>query len=860
MKTVAVIAATGAAWLLALAPARTLAQDGRDRAGTLRAADLAGSASRAIVRTVLIDTRLRANAASADFRLASIVMGLAQELAPNDEELVRWQISLADAGEDTAALDRHLTRLLELSPRDTVAQYRLISSRIRAVQKIQERLEKYERVLGPGGAALDPSIRSRLALEAAALCRERGDDAGFVAKLKLATGLDATNKEAALAALTYFAEKTKDQMGRLELLANVLYADPADPNVHLEMAREFYAGGDFESAQRFQDNALSVYTRAGVDRATPGLLEELTIDWPVDGAAQVVTRLNKALDIRRSEARRIIAQLKAEGQSTAAVPAPEDIRLDPSLDRIRILAARTAGDKETADNAFADLRKRYDEAFVQLKSNAGAEGLDFDPVSASRSLHLELGLLLFWANQATDMAAQELEAALAEPGTDPSDPDVLEVKGWSLARTDRAAEAISILTPLADERPVACLGLGAAYEQLGQKDEAVAEYARVLRQYPMTIEACWALGRVRELTGAPTPDPAQTKKLRAFAAGVPSLVDDMSREPRKAMSLDAELEAASALPTEPALLRVTLTNTTTVPLGVGPGRTIDSRVLVNPALEVRIETLRAGVLPEVLDLERRIRLMPRESLQVTFWPDPGLTGWIVENHCDQTVRVLWRLLQGFVRGPEGGIDAGPTSLSVSTRSQVRSPLPEAFLSPAELGARLGGASDAELAALVLAARSRLLAIAPAENLNEKKAEPVSDLSAPPPLSQDRPALKDEDQALIAQGAAQRYRNSGPTARMLLLAALPHAGQVPAMKALDDVARAETDPAVACLVLMTRVSDPKDEMLERGAGSGDPRLIAAATLMRERLEAGNPCYAKLGPGLQGLIGRARENGR
>lgn len=828
------------------------------QAAPTRAVDLKVFAARSLLRTALIDLRLRPDPDARDHRLASILVEVAQDLNPGDEDLARWGVSLAGGTEDPDALDRQLRRLLELSPRDTFAQYRLISGRLRRIQAIGERLAKYDRVTGPDGAALDPAIRSRLAFEAATLCREGGDEAGYVARLKNATQLDPTNKGAASAAVLYFADKTTDQMGRLELVANLLYSDPTDPDIHMEMAREFYSGGAFESAKRFQDNALAVYKRARFDRGTAGLLEELAVDWPIDGPGKVVERLNTALAVRRADAERIIRQLKADLQNVANIPQPEDIRLDPSLDRIRLLAARTVGDTQTTDSATADLRKRYDEVFLQLKDDSGAAQTGIpDRAAAVRSLRLELATLLAWADQVPEMVAGDIEMARAEEGADPKNPALLEARGWSMARTDQAAQAVEILAPLADDRPVSRLGLGAAYEKLGRNSDAIAQYARVLRERPMTTEACWAIGRLAALTGAQSGDTPLAGRMKAFADTLPTLIDDITNDPAKLMSLIAELSVSSAAPTEAVSLKVTLSNLTTMPLGVGSGRTMDSRVLVNPALEVTLATLRNGVMPEILDLERRLRLMPRESLVVTYRPDAGLTGWLAETNCDQTIRIRWRLLQGFYEASDGSIEAGPRCVTASTLSQVRSPLAEASLTPAELGARLADAPDAQLPALVLAARSRLLAQLPAPAPVPAPTTGGDGLSARP--VPDRPLLEDTDRARIAEGAAKRFQNSDALARLILLTGLPHAGQVPPMKVLDDLARTETDPATLCLVLITRLRNPQDDLLEKCTGSTDPRIAETATLMAARLASGAPCYSELGPGLAGLVEPAGEDG-
>src|SRR5262245_39862630 len=146
-------------------------------------------------RLALLDLRAVESPSAGDFAITEAILAIAQELAPGDTQIVRRRIEAAwNAGDNDALLDA-TRRIVELDPDDTVAQLRLITAKIGQVQVAQERLRLYEAFLGPKGEALDPSIRSRLALDAALLQRERGDEPGFVEKLKLAARLDSTNKD-----------------------------------------------------------------------------------------------------------------------------------------------------------------------------------------------------------------------------------------------------------------------------------------------------------------------------------------------------------------------------------------------------------------------------------------------------------------------------------------------------------------------------------------------------------------------------------------------------------------------------------------------------------------------------------------
>src|SRR5690606_22072900 len=113
------------------------------------------------------------------------------------------------AGDEAKVIE--VTReIIRLDPSDTVAQLRLISDRISRYQSVEERQTAFDRLLGESGGAIDPSVRSRLALDDALLARELGDEQRFVERLSMATQLDSSNKPAAVLAATYALERLTD--------------------------------------------------------------------------------------------------------------------------------------------------------------------------------------------------------------------------------------------------------------------------------------------------------------------------------------------------------------------------------------------------------------------------------------------------------------------------------------------------------------------------------------------------------------------------------------------------------------------------------------------------------------------------
>ena len=72
-------------------------------------------------------------------------------------------------------------------------------------------------------------MRSRLALDAALLERERGDSAAFARRLRQSATLDESNKEAASLVAQYYAPQLTDPLGELNLQIKLLFPKKPKP-------------------------------------------------------------------------------------------------------------------------------------------------------------------------------------------------------------------------------------------------------------------------------------------------------------------------------------------------------------------------------------------------------------------------------------------------------------------------------------------------------------------------------------------------------------------------------------------------------------------------------------------------------
>ncbi|MDP1660630.1 MAG: hypothetical protein Q8L55_01835, partial [Phycisphaerales bacterium] len=262
-------------------------------------------AAQQLARAALMDFRAlpKQDAGPADARYMATLLRDAVSLDESNAFILRFAIdAAAQAGDQQAVLA--LTRaLVGIEPDDTSTQLQLIRARVGLAQNAEERLALLENFLGPRGEQIDPSVRSRLAVDAALLQKETGDARGFVESLTAATTLDGSNTGAAALALDFYSSRVKDAQGRFELLANTLLASPLDAGMHGTLARELAIAGATDQAIRFYDNAFAlrrrqVGPRSSVENEADARqrVDYLVQVWRSRGPEAVVKQLSDAVD------------------------------------------------------------------------------------------------------------------------------------------------------------------------------------------------------------------------------------------------------------------------------------------------------------------------------------------------------------------------------------------------------------------------------------------------------------------------------------------------------------------------------------------------------------------------------------
>lgn len=808
-------AAAGAAW----GTGETAAETSR------RAAD-------AVWRAAVLDLRLRQEPLERDYRLAGRMLDAAQAWAPDDVSLARERVEAWYQAGDLERTVAACRDVLRADPADTVTQLRLITSEISRRQTAEERLAMYERFLGPGGQSLDPAVRSRLALDAALMLRERGDVPGFVDRLSMATSLDPTNKEAAALAYTFYASQRDDPAGQLEMLSNLLLADPIDASVHQTIGRLLGEVGAFKQSRRFYDASVAALYAAGITPDQSVAIDQLILRWHDEGPASVVQELNLAILTQRDMAMRTIQQLDRSGIPSTGVTPPSELRLPVPLEQIRLLAADAAGDAETKWAAAADLEASVQKTVNNLAAQGSAGMIPMrEAISSAAGLVSELLVV----TALTDSQTESIRASMAAfIGRGDVDIDLKEqLTPWVDLRQGRVDTARDKFLALDPSNLTGRLGLAMCDELSGNHARAREGFAEIAQAGRMTVLGVWARGRVLGTEGSWGDDVSPERDACArVAEGIPRWLDEMVRDPRAFMSLSAEVEPT--LGESRPVLRLTLRNLSPLPLAVGPDSPINSRMLISPRVEFGLRQSVSLVLPEVMDADTRLRLRQGEAVEIQVWPDLGFTGWLIETNCLEAVRTRWGVLQGFISGRGMTYRQGPHCLATQTEQHVRKPLrPGMTVDEIEAWLAGMGGPDGSDEGDVYEACLRLRGAAM--------------------LAPEEGGLPAAEVERLARAAAGRYPALKPDARIVALGHIPHAGQAPALAPFDEAARQERDPQALRIALVTRGSSPDSPLFAAAMGSGDPSLVELARLIRERLEAGEPAYATVAAGLKPLAG-------
>lgn len=785
--------------------------------------------------------RLRAMPAPTrtDFEIAARSLDLIRTLDPTDTDLLRRSIEAWAAAGDPDTEVARTRELLALDPADTVAQLRLAIEGLSRAQTADERLDAYARLLGDRGRALDPAVRSRLAVDAALLARDNSDDALSLEYLTLATTLDPTNKEAAALYAGNLLQLTSDPFDRVDLLSNIVLSDPLDPSTYENLALELLQYGAYEGALRAFRLSTSINQQLGIQLTEDRIFDFALCEWNVAGPDVALTRLAKVLQDTMLNEERRRAALEADGKDPG--PRKEDL-LPPRLQLLRLAIAAS----ERTDSAKAALAalvedylkasdivlQRLDELLADTENPLTEE----QRVLATRRIREER-LQRLWAQltagdrthapeqlEAAEAFINELDAeradASAEASPDAPPPIASEVlqryRGWLYVKQGRDLDAEALLAPLVEKDHLARWAMGLLKDEQGLTDEAVRHFAILARDQTTTALGTAAYFRLKRLLDRPIVRSSTAQELDRRVMNLAPWLEDFVADPARFMSAKVEVRPLKIDALQRPLIDISVRNTSRWPLGVGGGRPIPKRMLLAPRIRRAGRDASGAAGPLVAILNSHLRLNPAETATLTLHPLREDFGRLLDNTAASRVDARWQLLQNFVADGEA-FKASP--LTITTQSDVLTRVPlDAEVTVETLIARMQNSTGPEALADALLAGAMII-----ERSTRK--------------ALDDPTLADERRALAAALVA-RLPHLDPDIRTAVLIRIAELGMH-----LDDEFRKAIDAALAdnndrfplLAALLSMAWSPVDPIIDRAENADDPELSRIATLIRESLQ-------------------------
>ncbi len=804
-----------------------------------------------IRRSAILDLRLHESPLPVDYELTANMLSIASDLDPTNAEIAREMVQAAWlAGNQPLMLDA-TRRVIRSDPRDSVAQLRLISANINTKQTVEERKLLYDRFLSDAGASLDPAVRSRLALDAALLEREAGNTTGFIERLHQATRLDVTNKSAASLAAQYYSSVRKNPVTNLDYEIRLLNADPLDANVHLAIARMLAGQGALDASIRFLDNSIELFKLETGFAAE--VIEEIrvAVKWQVDGPREVMRSLNTRLSEQRKAAQSRIDAYAAQQLPTDELRRPLDIRYPLSIDKLRLLAAHSEGDEELTRSVLNDIELSVNEELNDIGRSLQQRSVDINAMLGQVVLRIaELQAMRAIVGLDADRIREDFEEVVKNR------PEMADrfgsIEPMALFAEGRYEECLAAAEPFQGS-PVISLIIGQSYEKLNRKEDAIELYLRLTHSNAMNVYGAFANTRLVQLGAADRILTDAGREMRVVASKVPDWIDQMIRRPGSFFYLGVEQDQRMYSEGQQPMLTIRLQNTAPIPLALGPNAPIDSRVLIEP---VGVKTPHNGFAgdprPKVLQLDQRLRLEPREELILTINADSASTDWLIDQQPGVAIRQRWRLIQSFApRVSDILIQPGTTDADSKVFGITSSAL--GLTAETEVVQRLGIAGlETEPSTLLTMLRS---------------GDPPTRRRAVVAINARMMALRDEDRfdastmSLVVGALNEVYTSVSPAERAAMMLALPHRHQVPAMIGFDDHVAAllvsdalidsRIDPIVMACALLTRTDDAEAPIFEALVHVSDPRVTRIGSIVRARLESGQPLIGTVGPGVNAM---------
>jgi tetratricopeptide (TPR) repeat protein len=562
---------------------------------------------------------------------AALLLELASRVRPDDARILRLLAEAAHAAGRSDAERSALRALIKADPGDLVAQVGYLDFVAGATQAIDERARIYKAAFD--SQALDPQIRSEMAVRLARIAGERGDTPAAREFLGQALTLNDVNV-GALREWVRMTEKSPDE--RVRALAALLAANPYQPDAWLTLARLLETAGLHRQAG---DALIAFIEQTQKDGGQPNAdtFEEMAMELAIASrraeAYPVLAQLASLEDAPLSVlvAARLVANeivnipTPAEPTTTGPATAPA-----ARTSRTVVPAPRPRSDKP---DLTLILRKRLLDSLKQKTPAALADAAWIElSVMPTPSLDVES-----WLN----------DYAAAAPNKGADDKTLARLRGWWLLRQGKTAEAQAALAPLADSDPLAQLGLARALGDQNKRDEAARQFNDLWSHHPTGMFALQVMQAARA-AGVTLAETRVATQYASDLAAIPQAFWTAHRQPRDLELLSPDDLRPRYKIGDPITLNVQITNTSGRALPVGPDGAIKSTVGIIGV----VRNAPAIGMYAIENLQRVYRLPPRGTIQATLRLDQGRLGSLFTANPIRTLENTFSLITAPRGTPE----------------------------------------------------------------------------------------------------------------------------------------------------------------------------------------------------------------
>jgi tetratricopeptide (TPR) repeat protein len=701
-----------------------------------------------------------------------------------------------------------LAALARLDPADDVVRLARIGDAIDSHPTAEARVRAYESVLAPQNRpAIGAPAAARLAYQLASLESRIGNTELFARWLGDAVKTDPSFPAAAQAAAGFFRMRVNDPAADVELLSIALDANPRDLSTWSAMLTVLLDGGAFRGAERIARLAIAVADAERRPETTYALTGDLaTALWGSGQRDAALRELELRMGRLTDEYRRNIAlrdpTITVERLNREFPPLPSSLS-------IAMLALNQAKGRTAEVASLVERASRGTDAEIRRAESQGAGPEEVGALELQRATTA----LLFAKDVSTVPAMLEKAEKAGALGAE-AKARFTAMLDW---RQGRGEKAMAALEPMRSSDPLARFVYASLLQDAKRLPEAANEFRALAQGAVGTSLGLLALDRLAQALGQ---DSLLTSQLSAAVAerakalddsldrSLPRAIDAIVESPMRALVVDLEPSATSVGPYQPLSFRLRLRNDSRLPLAIGNDAPIGGKVTLRAAASRAGQNDPPELPPQPILIDRRLRLEPGASIDVTVDADLTTIGLLLNIHPldPHLINVAFvtnpaSATGGFAPGFMGTVSSAPPIQSTGVN------VTEAWLRESLEAIKAPGSADAVV---------RLALLAHAAAAEDR---------VPASMKAEIPAIWD---AVLKAWAALPDR-----AKAWVVAVLPK--ETPAMAPLLDAVRGSPAREVLSSWAVTRVVDPADPMLDVCRRSGDEALATFADATKWVLE-------------------------